>query len=79
MESAPAVMPAIRQPATRPPCDMRFGSSNTALVRARLCDNLTCEVSSPHGRWERRELPSSSSEGTLSVAAPEITTNSPVD
>ena len=81
IESAPAAMPATRQPtfrcafvphpppgrtcsasssgrparsataitAARPPCDTRFGSSNTAWVRVRLCDNRTCEVSSRHG------------------------------
>jgi NB-ARC domain len=51
---------------TSPPCDTRFGSSNTALVRARVCDDRTCQVSSWHRRWERRELRSSQFRGHLS-------------
>ena len=77
MLSAPAAMPATRQPifasgfapqapagrtrearscsparaaramtGTSPACDTRFGSSKAALVRATVCDNRTCEVSS---------------------------------
>jgi hypothetical protein len=33
----------------RPACASRFGSSNTALVRAAACNNRTYEVSSPAG------------------------------
>jgi hypothetical protein len=54
---------------TSPPCDTRLGSSNTALIRARVCDSRTCEVSSRHRRWERRELPSPQFRGHRVAAA----------
>jgi hypothetical protein len=51
---------------TRPACDTRFGSSNDACVRARLCNNRTYQVSSRARRQKRQILLSSQFRGHLS-------------
>ena len=62
----PGAAPRAPPPGTSPPCDTRFGSSNTARVRAGAMRQSHLRGVLSDRRWERRELPSSQFRGHLS-------------
>jgi hypothetical protein len=65
-DSASPARPARAMSGASPAWASRFGSSNTARVRAGLCNNCTYEVSSQLVRCERRDSHHPRSEGAFS-------------